>query len=81
MSLKRMRTIPEVLNEIRSLDPKSAITPYCIRMLCKNKLIRCIYTGRKIIVDLDDLLSYLNGDLYDNCLESVADIQETATKA
>ena len=65
MSLRRMRTILEALEEVKSLDPKTAVTPYCIRMLCKNKRVRCIYTGRKILVDLDDLIGYLNGGGYD----------------
>ena len=60
MSLRRMRTIPEALAEVLALDNHSAITPYYIRMLCKKKYVRCIYTGRKILVDLDDLIYFLN---------------------
>ena len=71
MALHRMRTIPEALEEIRALDEKTAVTPYCIRTLCKGKHVRCIYTGRKILVDLDDLLRFLN-----DC--SFEDIQKTA---
>lgn len=60
MALHRMRTIPEALEEIRALDAGSAVTSYCIRMLCKQQQVRCIYTGRKILVDLDSLIEYLN---------------------
>lgn len=60
MALHRMRTIPEALEEIRALDEDSAVTSYCIRMLCKEQRVRCIYTGRKILVDLDSLIEYLN---------------------
>lgn len=60
MALRRMRTIPEALSEIRTLDEKTAVTPYCIRMLCRGNRVRCIYTGRKTLVDLDDLIDYLN---------------------
>ena len=60
MTLHRMRTIPEALAEIRALDERSAVTPYCIRTLCKAGRVRCIYTGRKILVDLDSLLAFLN---------------------
>ena len=66
MALHRMRTIPEALEEIRALDEKTAITPYCIRTLCKGKRVRCIYTGRKILVDLDDLLRFLNDSAFDD---------------
>ncbi len=60
MALRRMRTIPEALAEIRALDEKTAVTPYCIRMLCRGNRVRCIYTGRKTLVDLDDLIEFLN---------------------
>ena len=60
MTLRRMRTIPEALDEVRALDENSAISPYSVRMFCKNKQVRCIHTGRKILVDLDDLIRFLN---------------------
>ncbi len=66
MALHRMRTIPEALAEIRALDEKTAVTPYCIRTLCNGKKVRCIYTGRKILVDLDDLIRFLNESGYEN---------------
>ena len=59
MALHRMRTIPETLAAIRELDKESAVTPYCIRTLCKNGQVRCVFTGRKILVDLDDMFRYL----------------------
>ena len=59
MALHRMRTIPETLAAIKELDDKSAVTPYCIRTLCKSGEVRCVFTGRKILVDLDDMFRYL----------------------
>lgn len=73
MALHRMRTIPEALEEIRVLDEKSAITPYCLRMLCRGKHVRCIYTGRKILVDLDDLIRFLNNSEYVDIQASTCD--------
>ena len=70
MALHRMRTIPEALEEIRALDERSAISPYCLRMLCRGKHVRCIYTGRKILVDLDDLIRFLNNSEYIDIQES-----------
>lgn len=63
MALHRMRTIPETLTAIREIDAESAITPYCIRTLCKNGKVKCVFTGRKILVDLDDLFRYINSDM------------------
>ena len=66
MALHRMRTIPETLAAIREIDEQSAITPYCIRTLCKNGEVKCVFTGRKILVDLDDLFRYINSDNEEN---------------
>ncbi len=61
MTIPRMRTITETIAEIRAIDEKSAVTPNCIRNLCKNGKIRCVFTGKKLLVDLDDLFRYFGG--------------------
>ena len=73
MALHRMRTIPEALAEIRALDEQSAVTPYCIRTLCKTGKVKCVFTGRKILVDLDDLFGFINSDVQkDTCHEKLS---------
>ena len=47
MSIPRMRTITEALAEIKMADAGSAVTANCIRTLCKNGQVRCIYTGEQ----------------------------------
>ena len=81
MSLRRMRSIPDALAEIRALDEKTAVTPYCIRTLCNGRRVRCIHTGRKILVDLDDLIRYLNESEFDNIqdYEKFSDNSHTCT--
>ena len=59
MAIHRMRTVQEALAEIHAADAGSAVTANCIRTLCKKGQIRCIHTGRKILVDLDDLLALM----------------------
>lgn len=59
MAIHRMRTVQEALEEIQKADAESAVTANCIRTLCKNGEIRCIHTGKKILVDLDDLLALM----------------------
>ena len=61
MSIPRMRTITEALAEIKMANAGSAITANCIRTLCKNGQVRCIYTGSKTLLDLDDLFAVING--------------------
>ena len=43
-----MRTIAEAVSEILALDADSAITAHCIRTLCNNGIVKCIYTGTDI---------------------------------
>lgn len=61
MSIPRMRTITEALAEIKMANAGSAVTANCIRTLCKNGQVRCIYTGSKTLLDLDDLFAVING--------------------
>jgi hypothetical protein len=44
------------------MDEQSAITANCIRTLCKEGKVHCVYTGKKILVDLDSLLEFLSGN-------------------
>ncbi|NLL55856.1 MAG: DNA-binding protein [Clostridiales bacterium] len=59
--MKRMRTIPEAFAEIKSLDEKSSLTQNAIRLLCKQGKIRFVMIGTKYLVDLDNLIEFLNG--------------------
>ena len=61
MTIPRMRTITETIAEIKAIDPMTAVTPNCIRTLCKSGKIRCVFTGKKLLVDLDDLFKYFSG--------------------
>ena len=61
MNIPKMRTITETVAEIRSIDEKTAVTPNCIRNLCKSGKVRCVFTGKKLLVDLDDLFRYFSG--------------------
>ena len=62
MTLHRMRTIAEAVSEILELDADSAITSHCIRTLCNNGIVKCIYTGKKILVDMESLYDLINGE-------------------
>ncbi len=66
MIMPRMRTISESVAIIKEMDEQSAITTNCVRTLCKEGKVRCVYTGKKALVDLDDLLRYLSGKVSEN---------------
>ena len=48
MTIPRMRTITETIAEIKAIDPMTAVTPNCVRTLCKSGKIRCVFTGEKL---------------------------------
>lgn len=62
MQIHRMRTVSESVNELKALDEKCAVTTNCVRNLCKEGKVRCVFSGKKILVDLDSLLQYLFGE-------------------
>lgn len=68
--INRMRTINQCLEYIKALDPESAITEWYLRTLCKNNMVLYYMTGKKILVNLDDLLSYFNFNSFDKEIQS-----------
>ena len=61
----RIRTVQQCLNEIKVLDPLTAVTENFIRTLCKNNQIKHFKSGSKYLVNLDNLLSYLGFEVID----------------
>lgn len=58
--IARMKTVEQSYNEIKKLDPETAISLWFIRCLCKENKVKHFMTGTKILVNYDDLLRYLN---------------------
>lgn len=59
--IPKMRTINEMVKEIKAQDPRSAISYHYIRSLCKAGKIKCILVNSKYLVDLDAFITYLSG--------------------
>ena len=64
MALPRMRTITTAYQEIKSIDPNSALTQNQLRKMVKNGDIPHAKAGRNILINLDTLLEYLNSKSY-----------------
>ena len=60
MSIARMRSINESLALIREADPGTAVTYNLIRRLVANKKVRYFCSGKKVILNYDDLLEVIN---------------------
>jgi len=62
-----MRIVSAAAEVIRSEDPGTAVTPYFIKQLALSGKIPTHRAGRKLLVNLDALISYLqNPDPEDN---------------
>ena len=57
--MKRIRTLNEALAEIKQIDPRSAMTYNSIKQLCLSGAVKHFRSGNKILVNLDDLLRYM----------------------
>ena len=57
--IPRMRTINEAAEELRALDPNTAITANHIRRLCLTGVLPTIKAGKKILFDFSSLIEYL----------------------
>lgn len=55
-----LRSIKKALDDVKASDPETAVTIYSIRKWCKEGKIKCIMTGKKILVDMQSLHNYLN---------------------
>ena len=70
----RMRCVKDCVEYIKSLDKDTAITEWYIRTLCKNNIILNRVSGKKLYVNLDHLIAYINFETYE---EKGVNVQKT----
>lgn len=63
----RIRTIKEVIALLKQADSQTAVTYHFIRKLCDSGCIKSIRAGKKILINYDELLAYLNLDIDEAC--------------
>lgn len=59
MTLARMRSIYEALDLIQQNDSNTALTYNSIKKLCLDGKIRYFTSGKKIILNYDDLIALI----------------------
>lgn len=63
MPVVRMRTAPGILEELKALDPNTAVTLSYIRRLINSGRFPVVQVGKKKLVNLDLVLELMeNGD-------------------
>ncbi len=63
----RIRTIREAIVLLKQADSQTAVTYHFIRKLCDSGCIKSIRAGKKILINYDELLAYLNLDIDEAC--------------
>lgn len=59
-TLPRMRTPAQAADEIKKLDPQTVIRTHHIRVLMNSGAVAVVKSGRRMFVNLDQLITYLN---------------------
>ena len=55
-----LRSIKQALDIIKTQDKDTAITMHCIRSWVNENKIRSLRSGKKILIDVESLLDYIN---------------------
>lgn len=64
-SLPRMRTVHEAAKELKEMDENTAVTEYHIRQLALSGVLPRVQAGRKLLINFDLLLEYLQNPTAD----------------
>ena len=70
--IPRLRTVSEAAAEIRARDQHTAMTPYHIRRLCLDGVLPTVKAGKKILLDLNMLIEYMQNPTADKFQPSPA---------
>lgn len=58
-AIPRMRTAAKIVAEIKALDPDTEVTEFHIRKLAKDGVVPVVRTGRKVLINLNDVLDLM----------------------
>ena len=64
LEIRKMRTLKQIIKEIKEDDPKSCITKYMLYSIIQSNNIYNIYVGNKHLYDLNEVAKAL-GILYE----------------
>lgn len=63
MATPRMRTIKQIVNEMKQLDPHTSLSESSIRRLVKDGKLQSVQIGKKNLINLDHCLSFFNNPI------------------
>lgn len=56
-----LRSIKKAFDIIKEKDPETCVTIHTIRVWCKENKIKNLHAGTKILVDVENLIEYIEG--------------------
>lgn len=62
----RLRTIPKAIEEIKTVDPNTALTLRALRRMVNNGEVKTINIGNKHLINLDELMDFLSTGCYND---------------
>ncbi len=62
MALPRVRTARQAAEELKRLDPETKLCERHIRFLMQSGQVPTIHAGKRLFINLDILLDYLESD-------------------
>ena len=57
----KMRTLPKAMEEIKQLDPDTALTLSTLRLLVKRGELPVVHIRNRQLIDMETLTAYLKG--------------------
>ena len=63
--IPHMRTVHEAAQELKAIDEHTAVTEYHIRQLALSGVLPRVQAGRKLLINFDLLLEYLQNPTAD----------------
>ena len=55
-----LRTIQKAFDQIKNEDSNTALTVHTIRTWCKEGKVKSLTTGKKVLVDMQSLIDYID---------------------
>lgn len=59
--MSKLRTLDAAIAEIKQKDPQTSLTRYALRQAVIEGRIPCVMCGRKRLVDVNSVMTYLTG--------------------
>lgn len=64
-NIPRMRTVHEAAQELKAMDEHTAVTEHHIRQLALSGVLPRVQAGRKLLINFDTLIEYLQNPTAD----------------